>query len=79
MGDGYPMFEWDPGIEISETMGNYEEEISWLVKKFQFNIKQHYEYENWRRWWSKWPCKKGELFEYDEQAIIYSYMTEEDE
>lgn len=46
MGDGYPMFEWDPGIEISETMGNYEEEISWLVKKFQFNIKQHYKYEN---------------------------------
>ena len=26
MGDRYPFFEQDPGIEINETMENYEEE-----------------------------------------------------
>ena len=26
MGDGYPFFEWNPGIEINETMANDEEE-----------------------------------------------------
>ena len=23
MGYGYPLFDWDPGIEINETMENY--------------------------------------------------------
>ena len=26
MGDGHPFFEWDPGIEINETVENYKEE-----------------------------------------------------
>ena len=26
MGNGYPFFEWDPGIEINKTMENDEEE-----------------------------------------------------
>ena len=26
LADGYPFFEWCPGIEIHETISNYEEE-----------------------------------------------------
>ena len=39
MGYGYPLFGWAPGFEINETMANDKEEISWSVKKFQFNMR----------------------------------------
>ena len=39
MGDGYPLFEWSPGIELNETMKMMNNKMSWSVKRFQFNMK----------------------------------------
>ena len=41
MGYGYTLFEWDPVIEINETMANDKEENVMVGEKFQFNLREN--------------------------------------
>ena len=44
LADGYPFFEWCPGIEIHETISNYEEENIMVGEKI--SIQYEYNLEN---------------------------------
>ena len=76
MGYGYPLFDWDPGIEINETMENDEEENIMISEEIPIQhednlVNMEIEEDNE----ANDDVDEEEIIEHDEQEIRYAYVT----
>ena len=80
MVDGHPLFEQAPGIEINETMANYEEENIMVRKEIPIQHEDNFvnmEIEEDNE--TNDDVSKEETIEYYEKGMRYAYIIEQDE